>query len=187
MTEITATKIRSTITDDEFGGFRITIPPSEGVRWGYGCALALWGFVMIFTLYYVATSPAHLRLGGLKFLVTCTLFGIFIGLIAAANGILREVVIIEGKQLVMRKEFAILSKERAFELAEVRNLRPLQQNESYAGVYRPKSVGFDYKGRTYHFGEHLSEHEIARLIKTIRSRFPIRDDWREVDPLPVST
>ena len=50
---------------------------------------------------------------------------------------------------------------------------------------RPNTVGFDHKGRTYHFGASLSEQEVLRLVKTIRLKVSIREDWSEVEPLPV--
>ena len=97
----------------------------------------------------------------------------------------REVIKIEGKSLVLGKEFAVFTKERIYELAEVRNLRPMRWNDDAQGQGRPDMVGFDYKGRTYHFGASLSEQEVLRLIKTIRLKVAIRDDWSEVEPLPV--
>jgi hypothetical protein len=48
-------------------------------------------------------------------------------------------------------------------------------------------VAFDSGGRTHHFGVGLSENEVARLVKTIRQRFPIKDEPDDVEPLPVLT
>ena len=50
--------IQSTVTDDEFGGFRITIPASDGARLGFGIAFAVWGLVTVLTLWSFAESPA---------------------------------------------------------------------------------------------------------------------------------
>ena len=48
MAETNPPEIRSIVTDDEFGGFRVTIPPAEGGGCGpcgVGCALAVWAAV----------------------------------------------------------------------------------------------------------------------------------------------
>jgi hypothetical protein len=44
----------------------------------------------------------------------------------------------------------------------------------------------DYEGRIHHFGVGLSEQEVLRIVLTIRLRFPIRNDWDDVEPLPVT-
>jgi hypothetical protein len=183
--EITAPVIRSVITDDEFGGFRITIRPSRGTRLGFWCGLAGWGCCTLLTLHASAISRASLTFESLKPLGFWLVVGAFIGLFGVIRGMVREVIKIEGKSLILRKEFAAFTKERAFELAEVRNLRPMRWNDDGHGQRRPDTVGFDYKGRTYHFGASLSEQEVLRLIKTIRLKVSIREDWSEVDPLPV--
>jgi hypothetical protein len=108
-----------------------------------------------------------------------------IGLVAVAKGIVREVIMIEGKLLVLRREFAGFSRVRAYELAQVRNLRPMRSLEEHHGVRGADTVAFDHNGRTCRIGHGLSEQEVMRLVKTIRSRFPIGDDWSEVEPLPV--
>jgi hypothetical protein len=101
------------------------------------------------------------------------------------NGLFREVIRIDGKSLVLRKEFGLWAKERIFEVADVRNLRPIRWNDGVQGVARSDRVGFDCNGRTYQFGARLSEQEVLRLIKTIRLKVSIREDWSEVEPLPV--
>ena len=120
----------------------------------------------------------------IKFLGTWAMIGVFIGSVAATMRVARELIIIEGKSLVLRKELAFFSKSRTFALAEVRNLRPMPWSE-YHGQRHPDMVAFDHKSRTYRFGKGLSEQEIMRLIKTIQSRFPIPEAWNDVEPLPV--
>jgi hypothetical protein len=185
MAEVAAPVMRSVVTDDEFGGFRITIPPSRGTRLGFWCGVAGWACCMLLTLRSTVVSPAHLTFEGLKPLGFWLIVGAFIGLFAVLRGLVREMIKIEGKSLVLRKEVAAFSKDRVFELTAVRNLRPMRWNGDAQGQGRPDMVGFDYKGRTYHFGTSLSEQEVLRLIKTIRLKVPIREDWSEVDPLPV--
>jgi hypothetical protein len=185
MGEIAAPVIRSTVTDDEFGGFRITIPGSDGARLAFGIGFAVWGFVLALTLWSFVTSQKRITFEEIKFYGGWTAIGVFMGLFALSKGIAREVIIIEGKSLVLRKEFTVFSKARTFELAQVRNLRPMRSQDEYNTGRRPDMVAFDHNRRTYRFGHGLSEQEFMRLIKTIRSRFPIRDDWNDVEPLPV--
>jgi hypothetical protein len=185
MAQVAAPVLRSVITDDEFGGFRITISPSYRTRLVFWGVVALWGCGVVLAQRSIAGSLASLTLQGLKPLGfwLCALF--LIWLFAALNGMVRELMIIDGKSLTLRKEFAWFVKERRFELAEVRNLRPIRTNEGGNGRPRPDSVAFDHEGRTYRFGISLSEQEVLRLIKTIRLKVLIRDDWSEVEPLPV--
>jgi hypothetical protein len=185
MPEITAPVMRSVITDDEFGGFRITIRPTVGTRLAFWCALAVWGIGVLLTLRSIVNSPARLTLEGIKPLGFWLAIGVFIWFFAVFKGIIREVIKIEGKSLILRKELAVFSKDRIFQLVDVRNLRPMRWNDDSHGSRRPDTVAFDHKGRTYHFGAGLSEQEVLRLIKTIRLKFAIREDWSEVEPLPV--
>ena len=109
----------------------------------------------------------------------------FLWFFAVLKGMIRETLIIAGKSLELRKEFAGFSKVRTFELADVRNLRPIRLNDDHHQRRTPDSVAFDYKGRIYRFGIDLSEQEVLRLVKTIRNKVLIREDWAEVEPLPV--
>ena len=185
MAKITAPVMRSVLTDDEFGGFRITIPPSVRTQVAFWCAVAIWNCGVFLTLRSIVNSPARFTLDGLKPLGFWLAIGMFIWFFAVVKGMIRELIIIEGKSLMMRNEFAGFCKNRTFELAAVRNLRPMRWNGDAQGQGRPDMVSFDYKGRTYRFGASLSEQEVLRLIKTIRLKVPIRDDWSEVEPLPV--
>ncbi len=182
--------VRSIVTDDEFGGFRITIPPSASAWLSFGIVLAIWIVAMSLLLLGLSRTPLSGNAAGIKALVLGLIFGIGFVLIAGSNWVRRDTVIIEGKSLMLRKEFASIRRERSFELNEIRNLRsapPDNPNGAYSERYgRTSVVAFDYKNKTYQFGIGLSETEVMRLIKTIRERFPIRDDWKEAEPLPVS-
>jgi len=138
MAQVAAPVLRSVITDDEFGGFRITLSPSYRTRLVYWGIVALWGCGVVLAQRSIAGSLASLTLQGLKPLGfwLCALF--LIWLFAALNGMVRELMIIDGKSLTLRKEFAWFVKERRFELAEVRNLRPIRTNE---GGERPATAG----------------------------------------------
>lgn len=181
MAETTPPAIRSLITDDEFGGFRITIPATEGGRCALGCGFALWAVVLALAVLYIISDPAWHFSGGIKFLGVWVAIGLILGFVAAA-GTAREIVMIEGKTLVLRRESAVFTSDQTFDLAGVRNLR----SGRLTGLSgSPNAVAFEHGGRTHHFGVGLSAHEVVRLVKTIRSRFPIRDDWNDAEPLPI--
>ncbi len=181
--------VRSIVTDDEFGGFRITIPPSAKAWMGSGIAMAVWALVMWLTVLGLSQRPLSGNVEGVKFFFIWLMFGLGFVLLAGTNWLRRDTVIIEGKSLILRKEFALFRKERIFELGDVRNLRPAppdhQDGPRGDARLRSSAVAFDYRTKTYQFGDGLSEGEVMRLIKTIRERFPIRDDWKEAEPLPV--
>ena len=61
----------------------------------------------------------------------------------------------------------------------------VRTNERGIGRQQPDSVAFDHKGRMYRFGINLSEQEVLRMIKTIHLKVLIREDWSDVEPLPV--
>jgi hypothetical protein len=176
---------RSIVSDDEFRGFRIVIPPSRTAWVVFACGVAIWVMIMAFELSSIRSAPGRARGEGITSLVVTGAIGLGLGSLTAAAALRRDTVIIEGKSLLLRKEFATFRKERAFELGEIRNLRPALVDSPSGNRHRPSSVAFDYKGETYQFGCALSEPEVMRLIKTIRTRFPIRDDWNEAEPLPV--
>jgi hypothetical protein len=186
----TKSEVRSIVTDDEFGGFQITISPSAKAWLTSGIALTMWVLVMGLTLQGVVAKHSRNNAEDVKFFVIWLMFGLAFAFVACGNWLRRDTVIIEGKALILRKEFSVFRWERMFELSEVRNLRPAPPDNSN-GVRaeqrgRPSAVAFDFQNRTFQFGVRLSESEVMRLIKTIRERFPIRDDWREAEPLPVS-
>jgi hypothetical protein len=181
--EIPSQAIRSIVTDDEFGGFRITIPGTGGGRCALGCGITLWIIVLALTLLYIASDPTEHFSGGIAFLPVWALIGLVLGLGAAHAWTSREVVMIEGNTLVLRGEIAGFSRDRTFDLEGVTNLRP----GCFGQSSRRNAVAFEHGGRTHHFGIGLSEHEVVRLVKTIRSRFPIRDDWSDAEPLPIIT
>jgi hypothetical protein len=186
--QITPPVIRSTVTDDEFGGFRITIPAPVRGRYACGCALAVWPVLAALALFYTVSDPDHTAADGLKFLLFWAVVGLLLvsGLVYAMTW--RSVLMIEGKTLVLRSEFAGLSRARAFDLADVRNLRPTRLGDRRVGIEnQPCALAFDHGGRTHHFGVGLSEYEVNRLVKTIRTRYRIPDDWDDVEPLPVIT
>jgi len=187
--ESTPSPIRSTVTDDEFGGFRITIPASPAARMGFGYGLICWAagtaLLMVVTVLYLLSDMApHGRAsGGTGFLFVWVLIGMLLGVGLVHATTSREVVTIDGKFLALRKELAGLHFSRTFGMAGIRNLRPARivpQRNSWD--YYRSAVSFDHGGATHYFGVGLSEAEVLRLVKTLRQRFRILDD---AEPLPV--
>lgn len=98
-----------------------------------------------------------------------------------------EVVILSDGALVVRREVGALQRSRAYNLAEVRNLRfsPLVYNPfSITGSWGYQfqllglgggTIAFDHGDRTHRFGNGLSETDAARLIATIQQRYKIPD------------
>jgi hypothetical protein len=167
----------SSITDDEFGGFRITIPPLYQWR-GWTAAFVVASFVL-----FAAVRGSSVKMILISF-PACLLIGYnLINTLA-----IRRVVAIDGKNLVLASELAGFRKVKTFELARVRNLRPVVRSltrGSSEGTPVANSVVFEYGGRCYHFGTGLSEEEVLRLVRTIRDRYRIKDHVDDVEPLPV--
>jgi hypothetical protein len=178
MDRTTSPVIRSIVTDDEFGGFRITIPPSETL-WPGGCLSAVLTPGFAFAVLYIVSDPGHNLRGGLTMLGVFTVIGLLIGGSLIHSWTHREVITIESKALVVRSESVGFARSRTFDLAGLRNLRPGRIGDRGANA-----VLFEQGRQTRHFGSGLSEQELVRLVKTIRSRLPIRDDWNDVEPLP---
>jgi hypothetical protein len=175
--------LRSVVTDDEFGGFRITIPAPQGCAYALGCvSLCCAGVVALLFLFILSDPRENFEEAG-PLLAFWLLFGLALGVCLLFSG-LREVAIIEGKTLVLRSETIIgFARETAFELASLRNLR-IQCYPEQLG--QPCAIAFEHGARTHFFGRGLDRDEAARLVKTIRTKFPIRNDWDDAEPLPVN-
>jgi hypothetical protein len=187
MTANAQSEIRSTITDDEFGGFRITIPPAAKAWARARLILKAWLLVVGIDLIILASRPLSTNVGPIAFFVFWLMVGLAITGEAATGWLRRDTIIFDAKSLTVRKEFFLFRKERWFELKEIKNLRPAVNPLRNHGRDRPSEVAFDTQhGGTYRFGYGLSELEVTRLVRTIRDRFPIRDDWKEAEPLPMT-
>ena len=194
------------VTEDEFGGFRITIPVTP--KWFLRLFLPVWlcgwlagevaaamalvsgkapGFALIFLVFWICgwTSGGTLAILSL----TWNWFG-------------REVIIIADGWMAIRREVAGHGRSMSFELARVRNLRfsPLAFNAFEGGRRATREgwglgagwIAFDHDegpGRgtkTHRFGDQLPEYESGRVIATIRERFKIPEGpGPEPLPLPI--
>ncbi len=187
MNAMTNSEMRSIVTDDEFGGFRITIPPAARAWARARMVPKIWLLVVGIDLIVLACRPPPRNVGAAGFLFLCLAVGAASAIEAANGWLRRDTLIFDGKSLTVRKEFLFFRRERWFELKEIRNLRPAIRLPRRNTVPRPSEVAFDVeRAGTYQFGYGLSELEVTRLVKTIRDRFSIRDDWKEVEPLPIA-
>lgn len=177
--------IRSTATNDEFGGFRITIP--RGTELGgcvVGCGLVVWSLVLLLALAYVVSNARNAEPGRFTFLIVWTVLGLAVLAFNLFAAPVAEIVIIDEKSIVIRTEYLRRTYDRAFALVDVRNLRVTGNNDAPGHLV---AVAFDCNGTTVGFGHGLSHNELLRIAKTIRQRFRIRDDLDDAEPLPVAT
>ena len=204
------TTTRVKITDDEFGGFRVTIPAAR--NWFLILFLSLWlcgwlaGEVMIPAEAVAAAFSGGGKLTGPPPLVVlCVWFpfwtvGGFMMMLALAWTLAgREVITLTDEALLLRREIGMLQRSRSFDLTGLTNLRyaPLVYNAfsfSFAESWGSQlqmiglaggAVAFDHGGKTCRFGNSLTEAEASRLIATIRQRHKFPDD-RSVEPFPIS-
>jgi hypothetical protein len=205
MTFMRPAEFRSTITDDEAGGFRITIPvrrfwPLIAFLGFWLCGWAVGEFAAIGTVIFgvpMMKVPPDALIFMLIWLLPWTLAGCLTIYALLWNLTGREVILLDDQTLEVRREVAGITRSRSFALADVRNLRfspqvynPWSMSESWRHSLQffgisGGSVAFDYGATTYRFGNGLPEIESRRLIKTIRERFKIQDD--PVESLPVQT
>jgi hypothetical protein len=192
-------------TEDEFGGFRITIPVTP--KWFLRLFLPVWlcGWLageVVVSMALVSGKPQGFAVIFLLFwLCGWTAGGMLAILSLAWNWAGREVVIIADGWMAIRREITGFGRSKSFEVSRMRNLRfsPLAYN-AFAGGRRATLEGwglgagwiaFDYdegpeRGtKTHRFGGHLPEFESGRVIATIRERFKI-PEGPVPEPLPIS-
>jgi hypothetical protein len=91
----------------------------------------------------------------------------------------REVVIIDGVRLRMRREVRWFARERQYELAAVSRLRfspPVTPDANFAQAFPllafSGSLAFDAAGETRRFGMQIEEDEANELVRQIVERWP---------------
>jgi hypothetical protein len=178
-------EILSTITDDEIDEFRITIPSSPWSVLRACCYTAIGTAGMVIWALYLSSGmtpkPIDPRV---SLLVLFWLLMPAYLLIRALTG--RDILIIDGKSLCLKRECAGRCRTQTFDLLEIKNLRPVRGSDVVEGRSRAcNAIAFDSGGSSYHFGDGISELEAVRLVKTIRHRFPIKDDLDDAEPLPM--
>ena len=180
-------KPRFTISG-EVGDLRIMIPPRP--NWG---GVAFLGLFFLLWFFAVGTGLVSAQRsadwGTVTFLSFFLLFGL-LSLVPALRAVAsREVVVIDGSVLKIRRELFGLGRSKDFELSNVRNLRSSQMpSQPWWFGFSPEGAGFcvafDYGVRTYQFGvavsslsapglvRSLDEAEARHLVHVIGQRFP---------------
>jgi hypothetical protein len=187
---------RWSVTEDEFGGFRIVIP--VGPKWYFRLVLPLWlcGWSVVGVgALRIISSDAGDR-GVLAFMIVWLCgwtFGGFIAILSIAwNWFGREVVVIDEGWMETRHELCGLSRSRSFELSRVRGLRysaspynafaMTRSNNWQQWGFGRGTIAVDYHEgptvgtMTYHFGDQLPEPEAQGIIQTIRQRVKIPEE-----------
>lgn len=189
---------RVTVTEDEFGGLRVTVGPRR--RLSIALFLTIWccgwalGEILVPYSFVTggmkgASAPASLFLS--VWLCFWTYAGISALYIWGMNLFGREVVVLGGSQLELRTEVGPIVRSRSLDLDGARNLRysPPGTNTRPATSFTDTmgmsgSLAFDHGGKTYRFGAGLSETDSKRLILTIQKYFPIEEE--PLQPFPIT-
>jgi hypothetical protein len=98
----------------------------------------------------------------------------------------QETIGIDGFHLVISRAGGVRPRrlDRVYCLDRMRNLRysPTPPHRNWVGPSR-EAIAFDVDDTTVRFGKKLREADALRLIRTIKERYKIPDDWDE--PLSV--
>jgi hypothetical protein len=169
--------LRSVVTDDEFGGFRIVIPNK--------CATPLMLVIMAGVLSVLGLFLLFETVEGTELLWALAVWLLFQPILVFSTAMSawgwEEFQVVE-KAIVLRRGIGPLCYSRLqFEPSEVRNLHYIERR----GGEAPYGIRFRARRRNHYFGRVLSRHESLRVIKTIRLKVLIPDDDEGVDPLPI--
>jgi len=129
----------------------------------------------------LAGNAPVINLTALAMLMIWTAIGMLgmYGLLWDVTG--KEIICIDGKNLLIRRSILGIGRATQFHLEDVRRLRfyPWNKTSLFPLVFRElywrrtwKSLVFNYGSRLYHFGIGLDEREAGDLLKTIVERFP---------------
>lgn len=171
-------KPRLKVTDDEFGGFRITIvrPTSSGLIACLVLATFMWlalGCIGVCGFVGAPPRPEGAILGVIVWLLLGVLF--FFGGVAAVKD-RQEVILVADERLEIRSEWGPFRDVRTFKLGKLRNFR---YQVALSAVEFRVGNGLNY------FGSGLTEADCLRVIKTLKTRFKFPDDLDNAEPLPI--
>jgi hypothetical protein len=179
---------RATISEDG-GGLRITIPARR--HWFLIIFLAAWLCGWLVGEISVPIRLFDPELGWREKLFTAawtlmwTVGGCLFIYVWLWNISGREVVLIDGVSLTIRRHTRVFTRSQSFDLTEVRDLRAAPVATSFgwglqsAGDFWGLSGGhivFDYGAKTYRFGGGVDEAEARQLVSVIKDRYPTLSD-----------
>jgi hypothetical protein len=194
----------ATVTEDEFGGFRIVIPvtPKWWFRLFLPAWLCFWLVIPLMTLKSIVAREPKLASPWFYtlFLALWTHGGLLAALSIAWNWFGREVVVIDEGWMETRHHLFGFSRSRSFELSRIRGLRYVpspynpysmsaSNNWQQCGFGRG-TIAIEYDGGpsigtlTHRFGDQLPEDEAHRIIGTIYQRLKFTQE-PDVKPLPI--
>lgn len=172
---------RSTITEDG-RELRIVIPPRR--NWFLLLFLSAWLGLWILTQVTVPFQLLETRVFSREmwflaiWLLMWTLGSVVALYIWLWNLTGREIVVVDGRDLVLKRDLLGFGRERAYDLAHVANLRV----SSVPSIYLDPKAGlhlwgigggllaFDYGAKTYRFGNSIDEAEANLLLRSITER-----------------
>ncbi|HEX9574576.1 MAG TPA: hypothetical protein VF994_10795 [Myxococcales bacterium] len=176
-------RMRSTMAEEN-GVVRVRIPARR--NWFLGLFLVVWlcGWLAgeILTLRSAFGARGGARAPPTPFLLLWiagwTVGGAFAVYAWIWNAFGREVIELDGRALIFRREPIGLPPRKEYDLLHVRNLRVVpfdgsiwSGRESFAGM-RGGPLAFDYGAKTVRFGAGVDEAEARMILDSIRTRFP---------------
>lgn len=195
--------MRTTVTEDEFGGLRVEIRPKA--NWPIRLTLILltgfWIALAGLFTYLAWKKPEQTSAGHLIGLLVFWLCGlacfIFMNLLLYAG---REVIRMDDETVQVGRAIGRHQRSRSFEATRVSGLRyapgfdpsGFRLDSLTISWYQVESgvIAFDdgpvdgFPPRICRFGDQLDEEESSRLLATIRLRYKFPDQ-RPAEPLPI--
>ena len=185
MVRVKPQETRSRISEVS-GGLQIVIPAKRNIfiilflaAWLVGWAA---GEVMVPTSFFKKNMPLGGQIFTIAWLVGWTVGGLFAIYIWLWTLVGKEVVLIDGITLAIRRDILGYGRFKEYELSHLRNLRasPASFNMwNFSGALQFWGLGggiiaFDYGARTYRFGASIDEAEGDHIIQHITQRYDIR-------------
>jgi hypothetical protein len=176
-------RMRSTMAEEN-GVVRVRIPARRS--WLLGAFLAVWlcGWLVgeVVTLRSAFGARGGARAPPVPFLLFWiagwTAGGAFTMYAWIWNAFGREVIELDGRALIIRREPIGLPPRKEYDLLQVRNLRVVpfdgslwSNRDSYGGI-RGGPLAFDYGAETVRFGTGIDEAEARMILESVRTRFP---------------
>ncbi len=173
---------RVSVTQDKSGGLEITVAPARSDLITLNFLVGLWLAVLVGTCIWLAWAVgiSNVSVGWVVFLFGWTMLGPVFAKARERAKTAFETILIDPRAITMHSGNESKSVTRRYDVVNVRNLRYPDPSEFSSGA-----VAFNHDGVVVTFAAGISRFEAIRLIKTIRLRFRIPDDFEDVDPLPV--
>jgi hypothetical protein len=174
----TSVSSRFTVVDDEIDGLRITIPHATDPRL-FLVHAGVAAFWVVLGMVALIRGPAD----GLPARVASILMPALVGIIFMCSSMImiwyfwmfrsRDVILVDGRLLTLRRELGPVSETKGFEPSDVRRIRfdppitiPFRTFHS-RDLGSGGSIAFESGGKTHRFGLDLPEADAQKLIAWI--------------------